>query len=241
MLNKNQTKKYVLYALGEIFLVVIGILIALQINNWNQNRIARIEEQKILKKIRVDLTAADSINKKTLSDFNKYQNLHRQIFNEMRGKATRDTTQTYHSLWWYSVYTPIISQNHKKDVAVLTNESAREALADYLEQEINIIKAFKKWDDIKIEEVRPFINRNNIKDVDAMLSSSNYWQDIINKKFDMINYNRLKAQYTSEEFEQILGSIYSMTSYLLQLLDKQAVTIDSFKNVLDAEIEEYNQ
>ena len=31
-------KKYLLYAVGEIFLVVIGILIALQINNWNQSR-----------------------------------------------------------------------------------------------------------------------------------------------------------------------------------------------------------
>ena len=32
----NKTGKYVKYALGEIFLVVIGILIALQINNWNE-------------------------------------------------------------------------------------------------------------------------------------------------------------------------------------------------------------
>ncbi|NNL82601.1 MAG: hypothetical protein HKP28_04370, partial [Winogradskyella sp.] len=38
MINQNKTKKYVLYAVGEIVLVVIGILIALQINNWNENR-----------------------------------------------------------------------------------------------------------------------------------------------------------------------------------------------------------
>ena len=38
MLSSNQTRKYVLYALGEIALVVIGILIALQINNWNERR-----------------------------------------------------------------------------------------------------------------------------------------------------------------------------------------------------------
>jgi len=37
-----------LYAVGEIVLVVIGILIALQINNWNENRKDRVEEQKIL-------------------------------------------------------------------------------------------------------------------------------------------------------------------------------------------------
>lgn len=37
-----------LYAIGEIILVVIGILIALQINNWNENRKKNIEETKIL-------------------------------------------------------------------------------------------------------------------------------------------------------------------------------------------------
>ena len=48
MLNRNQTKKYVLYALGEIILVVIGILIALQINNWNEQQKLDQEEQKLL-------------------------------------------------------------------------------------------------------------------------------------------------------------------------------------------------
>ena len=35
---ENKTGKYFKYAIGEIVLVVIGILIALQINNWNENR-----------------------------------------------------------------------------------------------------------------------------------------------------------------------------------------------------------
>lgn len=38
LLGENKTRKYILYAIGEIVLVVIGILIALQINNWNQIR-----------------------------------------------------------------------------------------------------------------------------------------------------------------------------------------------------------
>jgi hypothetical protein len=39
MLNENKFSRYTFYALGEIILVVIGILIALQINNWNEQRI----------------------------------------------------------------------------------------------------------------------------------------------------------------------------------------------------------
>ena len=46
LLMENRTSKYFKYAIGEIILVVIGILIALQINTWNQNRIyLKIEKQ----------------------------------------------------------------------------------------------------------------------------------------------------------------------------------------------------
>lgn len=38
MLTENKFSKYLIYAIGEIILVVIGILIALSINNWNENR-----------------------------------------------------------------------------------------------------------------------------------------------------------------------------------------------------------
>lgn len=38
LMSENKTGKYFKYAIGEIVLVVIGILIALQINNWNESR-----------------------------------------------------------------------------------------------------------------------------------------------------------------------------------------------------------
>lgn len=50
-MNKNKTSKYFKYALGEIILVVIGILIALQINNWNENRINSNKETIVLANI----------------------------------------------------------------------------------------------------------------------------------------------------------------------------------------------
>ena len=48
LLGEGATRKYLLYAIGEITLVVIGILIALQINNWNEWRSDRITESEVL-------------------------------------------------------------------------------------------------------------------------------------------------------------------------------------------------
>lgn len=54
LLTENKFSKYLIYAIGEILLVVIGILIALSINNWNQNRINQKSEIKILKELKSD-------------------------------------------------------------------------------------------------------------------------------------------------------------------------------------------
>lgn len=49
LLDENKTGRYLKYAIGEIILVMIGILLALQVNNWNQARQLQKEEVKILK------------------------------------------------------------------------------------------------------------------------------------------------------------------------------------------------
>ena len=46
--------KYMRYAIGEIALVVIGILIAVQINTWNKQRIDRTKEQVLIKQLKED-------------------------------------------------------------------------------------------------------------------------------------------------------------------------------------------
>jgi len=65
LIMENKTSKYLKYAIGEIVLVVIGILIALQINNWNEQRklelkekslLAAIHEEFLKNKIQLDLT-----------------------------------------------------------------------------------------------------------------------------------------------------------------------------------------
>ncbi len=68
LLRKSNFSKYLLYAIGEIILVVIGILIALQINNWNEAIKNAKTEQEFYKEILSDLEK-DNIKLEGLTEF----------------------------------------------------------------------------------------------------------------------------------------------------------------------------
>ena len=55
LLVEENLKRYLIYAIGEIILVMVGILLALQINNWNENRKERVIERKILTDLREEI------------------------------------------------------------------------------------------------------------------------------------------------------------------------------------------
>jgi hypothetical protein len=59
LLGEDKTGKYLKYALGEILLVMIGILLALQVNNWNEERKDRVEEIIILESLDKNLILAN--------------------------------------------------------------------------------------------------------------------------------------------------------------------------------------
>jgi hypothetical protein len=55
LMEKNKTGKYLKYAVGEILLVIIGILIAVSINGWNEDRKLKKAEQSILKDLKQEM------------------------------------------------------------------------------------------------------------------------------------------------------------------------------------------
>jgi len=85
LLAENRFSKYLIYAIGEIILVVIGILIALQINEWNDEKKAKKAEVGVLQDLKKEfksnqkelllqkevVTKAFDANKKLMSLFNK--------------------------------------------------------------------------------------------------------------------------------------------------------------------------
>jgi len=74
LLSENKFSKYLLYAIGEIILVVIGILIALQINNWNIEQKEEQFELELLSEFRVNL-------ENTIDDINANIEYHQRAIN----------------------------------------------------------------------------------------------------------------------------------------------------------------
>lgn len=68
LVTENKFSKYLIYAIGEIILVVIGILIALSINNWNENRKANNEENAILENLYENLMIAKQQSESLISE-----------------------------------------------------------------------------------------------------------------------------------------------------------------------------
>lgn len=63
LIGEGNFPKYLLYAIGEILLVVVGILIALQVNNWNESKAQKSQEAVYLQFILDDLVLQKDQNR----------------------------------------------------------------------------------------------------------------------------------------------------------------------------------
>ena len=72
LVSENKFSKYLIYAIGEIILVVIGILIALSINNWNTDRLEEKEVANFLEQIKTELESDIIHFNQTLSNLQRF-------------------------------------------------------------------------------------------------------------------------------------------------------------------------
>ena len=95
LMEKNKTGKYLKYAIGEIVLVVIGILIALAINNLNQIRIAENEEITILKAMKTDFLETKNRTEETIENQKEVVNFCYKLQRIMNGEKDTDSIGEY--------------------------------------------------------------------------------------------------------------------------------------------------
>jgi len=104
LINENKTSIYLIYAVGEVVLVVFGILIALQIDTWNEGRKQEVIEIQLLKSIKKDLISDTLYLNRRIKDSEKLISNHYQYIHNVYEvqKDSKEFTELADLLWFNS-------------------------------------------------------------------------------------------------------------------------------------------
>ncbi len=157
MLTENNFKKYFVYALGEILLVMIGISLAFQVSNWDNNRIKKNAENKYYESVRAQI-ADDKENILGVKDYNNRYMIEFKYVNEIIENNDRSKLDTLGLL-----------------IRNLTNYSDFDKQGNIYETmvnsgQINLLQNDKIVNGIRdLEEMYIYINRMESIHYDAMM------------------------------------------------------------------------
>jgi hypothetical protein len=208
MLTENKFSKYLLYAIGEIILVVIGILIALYINNWNQNRNEITKLNSILNIVKTDLVR-DTLN--IAFPIELYEDKETQILNILENKRSYSLLDSITELNYMDHFstTRLVTEydffsKQNKGIELLKN------IANNLdiEKDTLITSLIDKHSKYKLyfDEDNAVIRQLNLQNVENFEELS-WFTDWLLKKYnnDMFQY------FYSDEFKRVAGrySLYS--------------------------------
>ena len=175
LIEENKMGKYFKYAIGEILLVVIGILIALQINNWNQKRIASEEELQILANLKSEFEQ----NRKELGNAIKMnENLMKtgRYIMDLIGEdesviRSENTDSLLFQSFEYAQFNP--SENALSDLLqsgrlnLISNDYLKSLLYQWSRTKKGAEDQFSGLDDKIEEDLVPYITKHySLKDVD---------------------------------------------------------------------------
>ncbi len=166
-MEKNKTGKYFKYAIGEIVLVVIGILIALSINNWNENRKLQNEEINLLSEVKSNLeTTLQNFKIDTLYNYQTivfYERINHYIESDLPYNTELDSAFAALSLW-STPYAQSIGYKtlEGKGLDIIKNKEIRNSIVNLYE-----VKLQSLFTDIDKSEwalsdnvIVPFVSKN---------------------------------------------------------------------------------
>ena len=135
LLMENKTGKYLKYAIGEIVLVMIGILLALQVNNWNTNRMAKKIELNQIQQLLED-AKSDAVFFKSRSEFltstRSLQNLVLSMYIPKLQDSVIQLKRIDRSLFGSRLaYQSNVIINNKDALDILKNDSIKKHLKKY--------------------------------------------------------------------------------------------------------------
>jgi hypothetical protein len=220
MLAENKFRKYLIYAIGEIILVVIGILIALQINNWNEERKDTSElnqyKQRLIKQFQKDSTDLWSFNKGSkymMPIFNTLDSIFRENLNGNINKDSLIKIPVFITLQseFISETYALNELNNTGKMSLFKNDTLKDKLTQYqvlIEQQHNIIgrtkNKFDEFDKLLIRKSkfadRHYLIKANEIDEDAFMNE--YWFIDATRKAQQLIYQDITQ--TNHEIIKLL-------------------------------------
>lgn len=156
LLTQNRVTQYLAYALGEIFLVVIGILIALQINNANEARKARISEKAVLNNLIQDLRADSLSFTENLASLTKINNLHEVLY-EIGVKGMDLEIENPNMIRFMIYYNPVAIKNDPSVAGKISDEVIRKEIVTYARNLKDLDDAYSEFSKLVENRVRIFL------------------------------------------------------------------------------------
>ncbi len=170
LLSENKFRNYLIYALGEILLVMVGILLALQVNNWNENRKTNEQESELLKSLQKEFTYNKdeldrSIKKAELIQKNCERILENTGNHEMKLSKNESDSLINRGLLniiTYDASNGILKNiNNSGKIHILKNESLKNILSNW-EGLLSDVKEDETWAVNERNTITfPFIYRNS--------------------------------------------------------------------------------
>ncbi|PWG06467.1 DUF6090 family protein [Polaribacter aquimarinus] len=231
LLMENKTSKYFKYAIGEIVLVVIGILIALQINNNNEVKKDRVFEIKMLKEVRKEIIKDtfyfNMLSKRTKTASNGAQNLINLIIQKKTNldsvsKAIGDMSTGIVYLYHKGAYETIKSVGFDK----ISNDSLRFALTDLYDFSLprtkQLLSRFEKTDKSITQVDRRFqiLSIIGTKNLDGKITTQNNLKKSFFTDPEIVKMAINIRENNKSAFWRLQNIIEECT-LVLQLLDKE--------------------
>ena len=237
LMEKNKTGKYLKYAIGEILLVVIGILIALQINNKNEIRKDKIREHAVLINL-VQNLKSDSIsysrNIKTLTDINS---LHMQLY-EIGINGKEDIVQENPNLIRRALYyNPITRENDPFIVSKISNDKIKLEILNYFRFMKDMDDSNREFDNIIHDDMREFLRKNGVHNLSSWLENRSKYisEGIVN---EVISAEDLISLTNLTEFQQLLFEASLKASDALRTLKMLIDQNEKLKGTIEKELTE---
>lgn len=165
LLFNKQLQKYLLYATGEILLVMIGILLALQVNNWNTNRNQQRLEKKLLKEMLGNLKQDLSDIESNLETCGRLLRSNRIVLNHLDLKLPYHDSLEYHysNLWGNTIFiknTSAFENLESLGFNIVSTDSLRMKITNLYSGKYNYAKVVEDLDNkYQFEQLQPSLRK----------------------------------------------------------------------------------